>query len=503
MHSDFLNALIDVAGQTRGGRLWYCLREECDGNPHEGAYWCEHEIDDQAAHDTSCRHARTEQRPPQGDWMTWVFSAGRGTGKTRSAAEWVTDRIINNQSKRFALVGRTPADVRDVMILGESGLVPVGMARGIRPEWHPTKRLLTWPNGAQAWAYSAEVGAQLRGPQHDGAWCDELAAWSDAPKGDAIDTSWNNLVLGLRLGKSPKIIVTTTPKPVLLLRQIRQRKSTVITTGSTYANLGNLSDSFRDEVLSAYEGTRLGRQEIHGEMLEDIQGALWTINQIDALRTIEAPNLTQVVVAVDPSGGGGATHDEVGIVVVGKSAEGHAYVLADVSGRYSPSAWARKAIETYERYDADRIAGEINFGGDMVENTLRAEKYQGRFEKVHASRGKTARAEPIAALYGDPTSPESWLARGRVHHVGTFAKLEDEMTTWVQGTTNQSPNRLDALVWGIHSLGIRAGVGEAFLEHMKSEIQNQSTRAAARAPKCKHFYRRDHVCMHCGMRKEG
>ena len=492
--STLLQALADVASQSRRGRLWYCLRDECDGNPHDGAYWCDHPIDSDE-HTTDCRHARTEQRPPKGEWLTWLYRAGRGSGKTRSAAEWVTDQVQKGNAKRIALVGRTPADVRDVMVLGESGLIAVGTARGIRPEWHPTKRLLTWPNGAQAWAYSAQVGSQLRGPQHDLGWCDETAAWEDAPKGDSVDTSWNNLVLGLRLGNKPRIVVTTTPKPVLLMRQIQARPSTVITTGSTYANLGNLSESFRDEVLAAYEGTRLGRQEIYGEMLEDIEGALWTLTQIDALRVREVPDsLRQIVVAVDPSGGSGKNNDEAGIIVVGKSAEGHGYVLEDLSGRYSPSAWARTAINAYEHWRADRICAEINFGADMVENTLRGEHFAGRFEKVHASRGKQQRAEPIAALYGDPTVPGTWETRGRIHHVGTFAKLEDEMTVWTPDSKT-SPNRMDALVWGLTSLGIRVGIGEGFRQYMERGTTAHSPEERRRA-RCKHFWK-DGECLYC------
>ncbi len=494
--SDLLQALVDVAGQSRRGKLWYCLRAVCDGNPHEGAHWCEHPIESDE-HDTTCRHARTDQKQPDGDWLTWLYMAGRGTGKTRAAAEWVTHQVLTGQAKRIALVGRTPADVRDVMIEGESGLMQIGATRGIRPEFQPTKRRLVWPNGAQAFSYSAEVGSQLRGPQHDLGWCDEVAAWSDAPKGDAVDTSWNNLVLGLRLGKKPRIMVTTTPKPVLLMRQIKQRSSTVITTGSTYANLGNLSDSFKEEVLEAYEGTRLGRQEIYGELLEDIEGALWSLAQIDALRVSEAPELSHLVVAIDPAGGSSSNNDETGIIVVGKSSDGHGYVLEDLSGRYSPSAWARVAISAYERWNADRIVGEINFGADMVENTLRAEKYLGRFEKVRASRGKTLRAEPIAALCGDPSAPETWLARGRLHHVGSYPKLEDQMTTWVQGTTNQSPDRMDAMVHGFTALGIKAGIGEGFKTFMERKADKVISIQDRRQRFCKHFFGRNGICIHC------
>jgi phage terminase large subunit-like protein len=267
-------------------RRWYCPREECDGEPHAGFHWCDHSIDSEK-HVPFCKHARTPQRPPRADpdspWLTWFFSGGRGTGKTRAGAEWVLDLVWNQGYKRIALVGRTPADVRDVMIYGDSGIMSISDPHP-RPTHEPTKRRLIWPNGAQAFTYSAAAPSQLRGPQHDAAWCDELAAWTDAPKGDTLDTSWNNLMLGLRLGTDPKCLVTTTPKRVKLVRQIMERRTTVITNGTTYDNLKNLAPSFREQVLSAYAGTRIGRQELDGIVLTDVEGAIWGLEMIDATR---------------------------------------------------------------------------------------------------------------------------------------------------------------------------------------------------------------------------
>lgn len=266
-------------------RHWYCPRPECDGEPHAGFHWCDHPID--GLHTPFCKHARTAQRPPAESegmpWLAWFFSGGRGVGKTRSGAEWVLDLVWNQGYKRIALVGRTPADVRDVMIYGDSGIMACSDPNP-RPSHEPTKRRLIWPNGAQAFTYSAAAPSQLRGPQHDAAWLDELAAWSDAPKGDTLDTSYNNLMLGLRLGTKPKVLITSTPKRVKLVRQIMERKSTVITTGTTYENLSNLAPSFKESVLAAYEGTRIGEQELMGTLLTDVEGALWTLEMIEANR---------------------------------------------------------------------------------------------------------------------------------------------------------------------------------------------------------------------------
>jgi len=297
-------------------RRWFCTRPVCDGAPHAGFHWCDHAIDS-TKHTPYCKHARTPQRPPADDpmqpWLTWFFSGGRGTGKTRAGAEYILDLVWNQGYKRIALVGRTPADVRDVMIYGDSGIMSVSDPNP-RPEHEPTKRRLIWPNGAQAFTYSAAAPSQLRGPQHDAAWCDELAAWTDAAKGDTLDTSWNNLMLGLRLGTNPKVLVTTTPKRVKLVRQIMERKTTVITTGSTYENLDNLAPSFKEQVLSSYEGTRIGRQELDGLILTDVEGALWQLGLIDQLRgvLVEESRFPKVEVDESPTVMGAFKGDDEG-----------------------------------------------------------------------------------------------------------------------------------------------------------------------------------------------
>ena len=397
--------------------------------------------------------ARPEQLPPEGEWLTWAYLAGRGAGKTRSASEWVIEQALNNPGCRIALVGRTPADVRDVMIEGDSGIL--ACSRGVKPEYHSTTRRVTWPNGSQATAYSAEVPAQLRGPQHHFAWADEPAAWSDAPKGDVLDTAWNNLVLGLRLGASPRVVFTTTPKPNRLIRTILDARTTVVTRGTTYDNLDNLAPSFREAVLATYEGTRIGRQELMGELLEDVVGALWTLDMIDTPRVTVAPDMQRIIVAVDPSGGSGPASDEQGIIVAGKGIDGDYYILADRSCKLSPHGWASRAAGAYREFAADRIVAEKNYGGEMVMSTLQQVDANIPVKTVTASRGKQQRAEPIASLY----------EQGRVHHVGPLPQLEDQLTTWTpqDGT---SPDRLDALVWALTELASDGGAA-AWIAYLK------------------------------------
>jgi len=383
--------------------------------------------------------ARPEQLPPDGDWLLWLYMAGRGAGKTRAAAEWSHGLALANPGCRIALVGRTPADVRDVMIEGDSGILTI--ACDDRPVYQPTKRRLTWPNGSMAYTYSAEVPAQLRGPQHHYAWCDEPASWTDARKGDVLDTAWNNLMLGLRLGRSPRCVATTTPKPLALIRTLLGRPTTVVTKGSTYDNLDNLAPSFRAEVLAAYEGTRIGRQELLGELLEDVEGALWTLALLDENRVTEAPDMRRIVIGVDPSGGSGPDNDEQGIIVAGLGIDGELYVLADRSCKLSPNGWASRAVGAFHEFSADRVVAEVNYGGAMVESTIRQVSKTVPIKVISASRGKVQRAEPVAAAY----------EQHRVHHVGAMAKLEDQLTTWTPAD-GTSPDRLDALVWCITEL---------------------------------------------------
>ncbi|HEV2162208.1 MAG TPA: terminase family protein [Stellaceae bacterium] len=382
--------------------------------------------------------ARPNQLPPQGDWRVWLLLAGRGFGKTRSGAEFVRARVEAGLASRIALVGPTASDVRDVMIEGESGLLAVAR-EDCRPFYEPSKRRLTWPNGAMALAFSADEPERLRGPQHDLAWCDELASWRYA-------AAWDNLLLGLRLGADPRAVVTTTPKPTKLIHDLLASPGTVVTRGSTFDNALNLAPAFLESVVRRYRGTRLGRQELEAELLEDLPGALWSRDAIEAARANAAPDLARIVVAIDPAVSSGEGADETGIVVAGLAHDGQIYVLDDLSGRLSPRAWALKAIAAYRKFAADRIVAEVNNGGDMVEATLRSVAGDAPFRAVRASRGKAVRAEPVASLY----------EQGRVHHVGGFAALEDQLCGFTAGfdraAAGASPDRLDALVWAVTDL---------------------------------------------------
>jgi len=384
--------------------------------------------------------ARPNQLPPPGDWQIWLLLAGRGFGKTRTLAEWVCDQVTLGRAARIALVAATAADARDVLVEGESGILAVA-PRWFRPIYESSKRRLTWPNGAIATTFSAEEPERLRGPQHDAAVCDELGAWS-RPE------TWDMLQFGLRLGQKPRCLVATTPRPTKLIRELlaREGRDVVVTRGSTYENRANLAPGFFDQVIGKYEGTRLGRQELNAELLEDTPGALWSHGIIDAARQAAAPNLARIVVAIDPAMTSGEDADETGILVVGKDHQGHGYVLADVSGRYQPIEWAKIAIAAYRTHHADRIVAERNNGGDMVEATIRMVDPNVPVTTVWASRGKVTRAEPISALY----------EQGRMHHVGGFPQLEDQMTNFTSDFDRQkagySPDRLDALVFATTEL---------------------------------------------------
>ena len=325
------------------------------------------------------------------------------------------------------------------MIQGESGILSISPPWA-KPEYESTKRKLTWPNGATAYLFSSYEPDQLRGPQFDAAWCDELASWK-YPR----DT-WDNLAFALRLGSDPRCVVTTTPKPIALLRELVARPDVVVTRGTTYDNEDNLAPSFYAQIRAQYEGTRTGRQEIHADLLDQSEDALWERQWIDDSRISAAPDsLAQVVVAIDPAVTSNARSDETGIVVAGVDSEKHYYVIADGSGRMSPNKWAERAIALYDKHSADRIIGEVNNGGDLVKEVLKTASggQTFRFLSVNASRGKYARAEPVAALY----------EQGKVHHVGTFPDLEDQMCTWTpRGPADVSPDRMDALVWAITQL---------------------------------------------------
>jgi len=344
---------------------------------------------------------------------------------------WAT----SGRYQRIALVARTAADVRDVLVEGQSGILAVS-PDDERPTWEPSRRRLTWPKtGAIATTYSAEEPDQLRGPQHDAALADEVAAWS---RPDA----WDQLQMGLRLGTDPRVVVATTPRPTPLIRSLLAAPGTVVTRGATRDNVANLAPGVVADLERRYAGTRLGRQELDGEILDDSAGALWRWQWIDAARVARAPDLRRVVVAIDPAASSHDDSDETGIVVAGVGHDGRAYVLADASGRYRPEEWARTALALYREHKADAIVAEANNGGEMVAATLRVHDRGANVRTVHATRGKATRAEPVAALY----------EQGRASHVGALARLEDQLTTWDPATSRASPDRLDALVWALTEL---------------------------------------------------
>jgi phage terminase large subunit-like protein len=384
--------------------------------------------------------ARPSQLPPPGKWTVWVFQGGRGTGKTRAGSEWVCDRVRRGVGRRIALIGPTAADVRDVMVEGESGILAVSPAWD-RPIYEPSKRRVTWSNGAVASLFSADEPDRLRGPQHDTGWFDELVV------GRFAAAAWDTFSFGLRVGKNPQACVTTTPKPVRVLRELLARvgQGVVVTKDTTYANRGNLAPEFFESIIRRYEGTRLGRQELDAELLEDVPGALWQRDKIDETRMTVSPFLSRIVVAIDPAATSGPDADESGIIVAGVGPDGDGYVIEDLSGRYPPTDWAKIAIDAYHRYRADRIVAEVNNGGEMVEHVLRMIDPAVAYKPVHASRGKIIRAEPVAALY----------EQSRVHHVGSFAQLEDQMCSFsadADRSRGASPDRVDALVWALSEL---------------------------------------------------
>jgi phage terminase large subunit-like protein len=396
--------------------------------------------------------AQPGQAPPEdGDWRIWLIRAGRGFGKTLAGAEWVT-AIAATPDVQIALVGQTAADVRRVMIEGPSGLRAVAKTGKI-PRYTTSRGEVRWPNGAVARVYSADVPDQLRGPEHDAAWCDELAKWR---RGDA---AWDNLMMGMRRGTHPRVLVTTTPRPTNLMKRLLRAKELVETRGRTRDN-PFLPAVFVDHVEDAYGGTALGRQELDGEMIEDLAGALWSRALLEACRGAAPDALVRVVVGVDPPAGaiaGGGAGDACGIVAVGLDGDGIGHVLCDASvSAASPEAWAKAVAGCAAQHGADRVVAEANQGGAMVRSVLLAADVTLPVTLVRASRGKVARAEPVATLY----------ERGRVRHGGRFVALEDEMCGLIAGGGYQgpgrSPDRADALVWALTELMLgrrgRAGV---------------------------------------------
>ncbi|MBI6630423.1 DNA-packaging protein [Pontibaca sp. S1109L] len=393
--------------------------------------------------------ALPHQLPPLGDWRVWVVMGGRGAGKTRAGAEWMRRQVeggtplSRGRARRLALVGETYDQVRDVMVFGESGILECSPPDR-RPIWKASERKLVWPNGASAQAFSAHDAEALRGPQFDAAWADELAKWKKA------DEAWDMLQFTLRLGDDPRVCVTTTPRNVGVLKRLLAAPSTVVTHAPTEANRANLAAGFLEEVRTRYAGTRLGRQELDGVLLADTEGALWTGSALETAWIADVPALDRVVVALDPAISAGGAADECGIIVVGACTKGppqdwRAYVLADCTVQgVSPTGWARAAIAAMEQFGAERLIAEVNQGGQLVEEVIRQVDPLVPFKAVHATRGKAARAEPVAALY----------EQGRVRHVPGLELLEEQMCLMTaRGYEGAgSPDRVDALVWALHEL---------------------------------------------------
>lgn len=380
--------------------------------------------------------AREKQLQPDRDWRVWLVLAGRGFGKTRAINEWAIDRAAQMPGSRGVIIAATSGDVRDVIIEGESGILSIS-PDDFMPNYEPSKRRLTWSNGSMAYLRSADRPDRLRGPQCHWAICDELAAWR-------YPSAWDQLLFGLRLGDDPRVAVATTPRPTPIIKSLVNDETVAVVTGSTYENRDALAPVYFDEIIRRYEGTTLGQQEIHAQLLLDHPGALWKRDDIDNARVIELPDLRRIVVAIDPAASDNEESSETGIVVAALGYhDKEGYVLDDVTVSGSPDAWARAAVAAYHKYGADRIIAEVNNGGDMVEHTIRTVAANVPFKQVRASRNKQTRAEPVAALY----------EQGRVHHVGTFGKLEDQLCQWMPG--DKSPDRLDALVWALTDLMIK------------------------------------------------
>jgi phage terminase large subunit-like protein len=392
--------------------------------------------------------ARDDQLPPDaaqggGPWTTWLLLGGRGSGKTRAGAEWVRGvalgraPFVSRPAGRIALVADTLDDARAVMVEGVSGLMSIHPSHE-RPRFHATKNELEWPNGARARLFSASDPDSLRGPQFDAAWCDELGKWPRA------DRAWDMLQFGLRLGERPRQVVTTTPRAIPLLKRLIADPKTAITRAATSANAANLAPAFLDAIVGRYQGTRLGRQELDGEIIEDRADSLWQRDAIEGARVTSPPPLSRIVVAVDPPVTSGERADACGIVAAGRGEDGRAYVLADATVQgVRPTVWAGAAARLHDSLEADCIVAEVNQGGELVADVLAQVAPHAAIRKVRAGRGKYARAEPVAALY----------ERGLVSHAGVFPALEDEMCAFgPDGLETGSPDRVDALVWALSDL---------------------------------------------------
>ena len=386
------------------------------------------------------QQARPSQIEPPGDWAIWLIRSGRGWGKTRTGAEWLAWKAIQQPNTRCAVIAPTFSDARDTCVEGESGILSVLRRYGVLREpngWNRSMGELFLINGSRIKLFSADEPERLRGPQFHYAWCDELAAWK-------YEEAFDQLQFGLRLGDKPQTVITTTPKPKRLIRSLTKRDdgTVYVTHGSTFENKDNLAASALVELQARYAGTRLGRQELEGEILEDIEGALWNQDNIDANRVETAPpDLQRIVVAIDPAVTANEESDETGIIVAGKNGQGELFVLADYTIKTSPMGWAQRAIDAYHEHGADAIIAEVNNGGDMIPTLIKNLNPNIRVTTVRATRGKALRAEPVASLY----------EQNRAHHVGQLDKLETQLTTWTPEDP-KSPDRLDALVWAATEL---------------------------------------------------
>lgn len=416
-------------------------------------------------------------------WVTWLILAGRGFGKTRCGAETIIKWVQQGHCRRIALIAQDSADARDVMVEGESGILACS-PRDFKPKYEPSKRRLTWPNGAVGTLFSAEDYDSLRGPQFDGAWCDELCKWRYAQE------AWDNLQFGLRLGEHPKQIITTTPRPMTLLKEIVLRSDTAITKGSTMENLANLAPPFKKQVIDKYLGTRTGRQELDAEILDDVPGALWSramidasrIRPVDSVTPIILPDFVRIVIAVDPQKEVGEAAAETGITVHGRDQAGDGYLLEDLSINGTPEEWGRAAVMAFDDWAGDQIVYEANQGGEMVAAVLRQAakslKDEGLrtadfvpLKAVHATRGKIVRAEPVSQLY----------EQKKIHHVGYFPELEDQLCEYTpDGSMGYSPDRMDALVWGFTELMVGSIAHEGLMDYYRQEAQVVKDRLAGK-----------------------
>ncbi len=400
------------------------------------------------------RLARQNQLPPPGDWRIWLLLAGRGFGKTRTIVEFVRSEVEAGRACRIALLAATASDCRDVLVTGHSGILNV-FPEPSRPIYEPTKRLLSWKNGAIATMYSADEPDRLRGPQFDLAICDELAAWRYP---EALDM----LLLGLRIGKNPRVAIATTPRPTKVIRDLlaREGRDVAVTRGSTLDNRQNLAPAYVEQIIERYKGTRLERQEVFGEVLEDTPGALWNRDTLEQTRVEAAPkDLQRIVVAIDPAGSSEEGADETGVAVAGIGQDGHAYVLEDLSGRYDPTGWARRALGAFHVWKADRIVCETNYGGEMVRATIEAVDPTVPVKPITSSRGKVLRAEPIAAFF----------EQRKAHMVGSAPELEDQMCRFTPDWSRArdgSPDRVDAMVFALSDLMLGLPAGGFFKEAM-------------------------------------